>query len=333
MEFVVVDDGSDREDPEPVLQAVGRGRISLRRNGRNLGISGNFNRCIELARGEWVHLLHADDEVCPGLYQEARRIAEQFQPDVMVFRSQYMDERGNSLDATPDLSGLAGSPGLRRVMLGYGKVQCVGVIVRRRACEQVGGFREDLRYLLDVEMWSRLFFACRTHFSPLILTKYRLHGESDGGRQRNSGAPAAEFYDLAALLRENMKLTPEEMRWYRRFCHRAVNDICRELATARNWTMWKRCAAIYARHLEGPREWFDFIARNLRNTRRFCFGARPKTDPGHPTPQENIADRPANEDYAAWTTTNAPNQSAATPSSPSPHAGGAGERVQERGYS
>ena len=37
---------------------------SLRTN----GLAGIWNRCIERARGEWVHILHQDDIVLPGFY-------------------------------------------------------------------------------------------------------------------------------------------------------------------------------------------------------------------------------------------------------------------------
>lgn len=36
------------------------------RNEENLGMFGNWNRCIELARGEWVTLLHDDDLLIPN---------------------------------------------------------------------------------------------------------------------------------------------------------------------------------------------------------------------------------------------------------------------------
>jgi glycosyltransferase involved in cell wall biosynthesis len=276
----VVDNGSEQGNPEEVVRSAGQGRVKFHRNEKNLGIAGNFNRCIELARGQWIHLLHSDDEVCPGFYKEARAIAEREQPEVIAFRSHYMDASGALRDATPDLSGLTDTVQLRRQFLGYAKIQCAGVVVRRRAYERVGGYRTDLRYLLDVEMWSRLFFHCRTHFSPQVLAKFRLHNQSEGARQRNVGGPSAEHYGIADLLRENMNLTPEEVRLYRRFCHRAVNDFGRERAGARDWEGWKQCATISARHLEGIGERVAFIRRNLRNAWRYCFGTRARGDHG-----------------------------------------------------
>jgi len=269
----VVDNCSERGNPEAVVHEAGRGKVRFFRNERNLGIGGNFNRCIELAHGQWVHLLHSDDEVCPGFYKEARNIALRAQPEVIAFRSHYVDATGNIRDATPDLGSLVGTPLLRRQFLGYTMVQCAGIIVQRAAYERVGGYRVDLRYLLDVEMWSRLFFQCTAHFSPSILAKFRVHDHSEGTHQRNVGGPSAEFYAIAGLLRKNMKLTPEEIRAYRKFCHRAVNDFSRERAGARDWKSWKQCAAIYAQHLEGMGERFRFVSRNLRNTWRFIFGA------------------------------------------------------------
>ena len=273
----VVDNCSERGNPEAVVRDAGQGKVKFFRNESNLGIGGNFNRCIDLARGRWIHLLHSDDEVCPEFYSEARQIALREQPEAIAFRSHYVDAAGNIRDATADLSPLAGSPLLRQQFLGYAMVQCAGVIAQREAYERIGGYRQDLRYLLDAEMWSRLFFQCPTHFSPRILAKFRIHDQSEGTRQRSVGGPSAEFYGIADLLRENMKLTPEEVRVYRRFCHRAVNDFSRERASARDWTAWKQCASIYAQHLDGPGERLHFVSRNLRNAWRFLWAKEQKS--------------------------------------------------------
>ena len=41
-------------------------RITYYQNAQNIGGLGNWNRCLELARGEWVCLLHSDDELLPS---------------------------------------------------------------------------------------------------------------------------------------------------------------------------------------------------------------------------------------------------------------------------
>ncbi|HET9987645.1 MAG TPA: glycosyltransferase [Kofleriaceae bacterium] len=61
---IVCDDGTEAGVEELVARA-GRGRVEYRRNERNLGIGGNFTRCIDVADTELVTVLHADDELAP----------------------------------------------------------------------------------------------------------------------------------------------------------------------------------------------------------------------------------------------------------------------------
>ena len=65
---IVVDDASPEQGADQVVAALGDSRIRYVRNDRNLGISANFNRCLELgaAEAEIVTVFHADDELEPG---------------------------------------------------------------------------------------------------------------------------------------------------------------------------------------------------------------------------------------------------------------------------
>ena len=50
------------------------GRISYYKNKENLGMFGNWNRCLELARGEWVCILHSDDKIMPNYIEEMSKV-------------------------------------------------------------------------------------------------------------------------------------------------------------------------------------------------------------------------------------------------------------------
>lgn len=77
-EIVIVDNTEADENGEtPVLQIVrecGDSRIRYYHNEENLGMFGNWNRGVELARGEWVSFLHDDDVLCPDAMANIGRI-------------------------------------------------------------------------------------------------------------------------------------------------------------------------------------------------------------------------------------------------------------------
>lgn len=62
LELVIVDDGSSDRTYELVTELAAEDkRIRLYRNGENLGMAGNWNRCLSLCRGDYLKLLCGDD--------------------------------------------------------------------------------------------------------------------------------------------------------------------------------------------------------------------------------------------------------------------------------
>ena len=60
-EVVVVDNCSDDGTPELVAEYCRRyNRIVFHRNSENIGMTANFNRAMELARGKYIKFLCAD---------------------------------------------------------------------------------------------------------------------------------------------------------------------------------------------------------------------------------------------------------------------------------
>ena len=93
VEIIVVDDASS-DDPRAVVEELGRGRVRFVANPTQLRAVRTFNRCIDLAHGELVHLLHGDDQVLPGFYEAMESAMSE--PDVLaaVSRALYIDALG-----------------------------------------------------------------------------------------------------------------------------------------------------------------------------------------------------------------------------------------------
>ena len=70
--LTVVDDGREPGVPE-WFEQLGDPRVRYFRNERNLGVTGNFNRCVELATAPHVVLIGCDDLMLPGYLQTVRR--------------------------------------------------------------------------------------------------------------------------------------------------------------------------------------------------------------------------------------------------------------------
>lgn len=144
MEVVIVDNGSELSlYAELERHLAGRPGIRLSRNEQNLGMVRNWNRCMELAQGEWIGLLCSDDQYCPGAFSRLREIiAARPEPTLII----QVPSSIHSIEVSP-----AGSETVRNLKLPIGS----GNFWHRQLYEQIGGFDERFEYSADGEYWYR----------------------------------------------------------------------------------------------------------------------------------------------------------------------------------
>lgn len=174
MQIEVLDDCSSHVDVEQLVRAVADNRVHFSRTSENKGLAGSWNACIERARGVWVHILHQDDYVLPGFYEEGQRIARSH-PEVglIAVRSFFVDENGVINAVTPRIRSLEHYGHAIREFLYDNQLQCPGVVVSKKAYEKFGNFRADLSYTLDWEMWTRIVNQAGGVVSEKVLACYR----------------------------------------------------------------------------------------------------------------------------------------------------------------
>lgn len=191
-EIVVVDDASI-DNPARVVERVGGNRILYRLNEEHLGAVATFNRCLEIASGELVHLLHGDDAVRPGFYRAMELALSDPTTVAAVCRVQDIDAAGVPTYVTRSYREGTGvwSNALEAFAVSN-RVRPPGIVVRRSAYEQVGGFRTDLSHAADWEMWTRLAAHGPIMFVDEVLACYRRHDTSDTPARIRTGANIRE---------------------------------------------------------------------------------------------------------------------------------------------
>lgn len=189
MQIEVVDDCSPDIDVRALVERIAGKRVQFCSTMRNFGLAGCWNECVNRARGEWVHLLHQDDILYPGFYAELEKcIRAHPEANAAFTRHAYADTQGH----WHWLSQLERSdPGLLQnwapTLASWQRIECVAIVVRRSCYESLGGFRTDLSYVLDWEMWARIARHHPFVYSPRLLAAYRLHDSAESARLRNQG--------------------------------------------------------------------------------------------------------------------------------------------------
>lgn len=209
-QILVLDDQSS-DGPDEVVDRIADERVRYQRNEVRRGAIGNFNACLQAARGELVHLLHGDDLVNVDFYRLAER-AFDTHADVGMFtgRVQYVDDAGLPHEVTRiEVAGSGVWVDALDVLTVSNRVRPPGVAVRRSCYEALGGFDPDLPHAADWEMWVRLAAHTDIWFEDEVVARYRRHGDSDTAVRELDGSNLSERLDCIAALVEHL---PSERR-------------------------------------------------------------------------------------------------------------------------
>ena len=97
LELIVVDDASTDDTAAVVRQlAASDRRIRLVENSENLGPGASRNRGFDLARGEWIALLDADDQFLPDRIEKLLALGEQHNSEMVSDNLWLCAESGGS---------------------------------------------------------------------------------------------------------------------------------------------------------------------------------------------------------------------------------------------
>jgi len=189
LEIVVCDD-SPGGAIGAVVAAAADPRVRYEKNPRNLGFAGNFSRCLELARGEYVKFLNDDDLLHPACVA-AFAAALDLHPSVHLATSRRLivDDAGQvrpDVPATTPLSFVSGV--MSGIELGdlalMHSINFIGepttAMFRRSALELEAGvlFRwngRDYHCLADLCLWLRLLARGTAYYHADPLSKFRIH--------------------------------------------------------------------------------------------------------------------------------------------------------------
>jgi GT2 family glycosyltransferase len=259
-EIIVVDDAS-RDDPAAVVERLGRGRVQFQPNPGHLGAVATFNRCLDLATGELVHLLHGDDMVLPGFYPALEQALADPATVAAVCRVQDVDAHNVATYVTRSYrTGTGIWAGALDAFAVSNRVRAPGIVVRRAAYEQVGGYRTDLPHAADWEMWTRLAAHGPIVFVDQVLACYRRHAGSDTSVRARTGANIRERVTAIGVISDH--IAPERRAGtVRRALAYAVVFATRTAVTSARRGQWSaagrqglealRCAALLVPGLPG----------------------------------------------------------------------------------
>lgn len=177
-EVIVADDGST-DDTLETLRAFG-GRIRIVK-GDHAGGNAARNRLLEIAAGEWLQYLDADDYLLPGKIAAQMRRANEI-PDLdIVYSPVILRDENNGSERLLAMSEAADLP-LHYIR--WGALNTNGFLWRRTAVIDAGGWKPDQAACQEHELLLRTIEAgCRFSLVNEPGAIYRFHREASVSRK------------------------------------------------------------------------------------------------------------------------------------------------------
>lgn len=188
-EILVVDNDHESDGRETIehLHTLDTPDLRYFHNEQNIGMFGNWNRCLTLARGEWITILNDDDLLDSDFISESlSKIGKEPSIRLLASHVRTLDERSLPPQAV-NLRRLTKGRLLRRgppdavrpisamdYFLGNPHQGSLGILLQTRLGRELGGYSPDLFPSADYVFLVRYLLAHGSHLQENVLASYRI---------------------------------------------------------------------------------------------------------------------------------------------------------------
>ena len=173
-ELIIVDNNSTDNTDAVVEKYLSDSRVAYYKN-PDIGLGRNHDKAISYARGEYIKFLNADDKFHPELLEKFVRVMEENPGVSLVTCNQetFGSKIGNVILPYSNLQ-----PGKKILFESLKTHNWIGgptSVMFRQSNLKLGGYRKDLDFIPDWEMWVRQLLAGDCYIVPDKLIFSREH--------------------------------------------------------------------------------------------------------------------------------------------------------------
>ena len=216
-ELVIVDDRSSDGTLEIAAAYAARdSRVKLHQNDRNLGLAGNWNRCVLLSQGKWIKFLFQDDLLEPTCL--ARMLAVRRPDTPLIVARRTLDIEPDTPESIVRWYEWHASEGMIRhlfpgvsfvnprdfatCVVEQPMINCIGeptaTLVHRSTFDRFGLFNPNFKVLTDWDFFARVAIHHGLCYIDDELAILRVHSKST--TQRELGQSPFHDFDLDKLI-------------------------------------------------------------------------------------------------------------------------------------
>jgi glycosyltransferase involved in cell wall biosynthesis len=191
--LIVVDDHST-DSTQEVVRSLNDSRVHYVLNSHNLGLTSNWNRCLELAMNEdvpYIAIYHDDDIYSPDILKREVEFLDQHSQVGLVHTALYYlsEEDGHYTLRRPyPTDRVMTALEILYDLCEYGRyhITTPSVLARRDAYVRAGTFDPDFKICPDLDLWWRILERFNLGYIADPLITVRIHPA-----QMSSSEPAA----------------------------------------------------------------------------------------------------------------------------------------------
>lgn len=217
IEILLVDDQSTDNTVEIIKRyAAIDNRIRLVKNKQNLGLVGNWNRCIELAGGEWIKFVFQDDLISKNCIERMLGVASIEHPLIFCRRDFFFEDNIDfkvkniylnihRFDEFFPKTGLISPTDISKTILKtndnfFGEP--TSSLIHKSIFDHFGLFNNNLIQICDLEFWIRVSTNIGINFINEPLVKFRVHANSTSSKNHELMLYRTSLLDDLILLHE-----------------------------------------------------------------------------------------------------------------------------------
>jgi len=234
-EIIVVDNNPERNcNTEKLMLTFSNSRLSYYKNSENLQMAGNWNRCFELAKGEYVVLLHDDDLLLPEFLKVGMNILTN-NKDIGILKPRNYEFETQisqlSIDSIPKLNCKLNR--VYDISFYYGQIIGVpsGMFYKKEYVLKIGGYNQD--FFPNLDYCFNVLFADHYNITFLnqYLSLYRIFENESYNISTLEGFAKNDYFLITQLLN---KYKVPKLIVKRYLCHRTKR------CTEQNNRLWNK---------------------------------------------------------------------------------------------
>lgn len=243
LEILLVDDGSTDNTIELAKSYAAKdSRIRIEVNIQNLGLVGNWERCIELAKGDWIKFLFQDDEMNADAISKMMQACISQNVQIALCARRFLFEENADPKIKDSFTRILKKPEqlfLRkfryeplessRILAAHPIENVLGepicFLFHKSIYKDLGGFNHALKQMVDYEFFLKAVLKHPFVFLPEKLVQFRVHDGSTTSKNVVQGKKSndadlrlirnteGEFIQMLQWYQENPSFSSIRMCW------------------------------------------------------------------------------------------------------------------------